>query len=303
MNFNSRPSARGDRGVKRTGKAKSIFQFTPLREGRRTLQAAICPAASYFNSRPSARGDDWRDCRRDGIHRFQFTPLREGRHSSRLFFTSSSAFQFTPLREGRRERSDYIITVPKFQFTPLREGRRDENAFSPPDFISIHAPPRGATAISCGSEKIVLFQFTPLREGRQERRERLPNRKNFNSRPSARGDGNRVTALTSYFISIHAPPRGATRRSAFAESANVFQFTPLREGRRLGLSALACLPYISIHAPPRGATQPRNRQARCSAHFNSRPSARGDRFARQRGQALHISIHAPPRGATTRELK
>ena len=54
-------------------------------------------------------------------------------------------------------------------------------------------------------------------------------------------------------ISIHAPPRGATRKSG---------------GYIAGQE-------ISIHAPPRGAT------ARCCAfgyrlHFNSRPSARGD---------------------------
>ena len=54
-----------------------------------------------------------------------------------------------------------------FQFTPLREGRRDENAFSPPDFISIHAPPRGATNASSMCHGVPMkFQFTPLREGR-----------------------------------------------------------------------------------------------------------------------------------------
>ena len=54
----------------------------------------------------------------------------------------------------------------------------------------------------------------------------------FNSRPSARGD--KMTTLTrdEVWISIHAPPRGAT---CFPNSNIRF-------------------PGISIHAPPRGAT-------------------------------------------------
>ena len=98
---------------------------------------------------------------------------------------------------------------------------------------------------------------------------------NFNSRPSARGDGERIEKRIFELISIHAPPRGAThtRRPA--------SFPPL----------------ISIHAPPRGATTARGwgkkrwkfqftplreGRQRCrsfpasSSHFNSRPSARGD---------------------------
>ena len=54
----------------------------------------------------------------------------------------------------------------------------------------------------------------------------------FNSRPSARGDGNMRNVLDIYTISIHAPPRGAT---------DVDMTT-------------ARLYIISIHAPPRGAT-------------------------------------------------
>ena len=63
----------------------------------------------------------------------------------------------------------------------------------------------------------------------------------------------------------------------FPESQQARQFTPLREGR-----------------------QPRNRQARCSAHFNSRSSARGDLSEYRVRRILIISIHAPPRGATCR---
>ena len=75
--FNSRPSARGDAIGKPTF-VMSVFQFTPLREGRHFLevQRASC---YYFNSRPSARGDLQMN-RQMNFAEFQFTPLREGRH-------------------------------------------------------------------------------------------------------------------------------------------------------------------------------------------------------------------------------
>ena len=54
-----------------------------------------------------------------------------------------------------------------------------------------------------------------------------------------------------------------------------FQFTPLREGRPAGQSAMG------------------NRN-----DFNSRPSARGDAVGGISYYVMTISIHAPPRGAT-----
>ena len=57
MNFNSRPSARGDQTTSGLRTAE-IFQFTPLREGRR-LQVEQNSLNTLF----------------------QFTPLREGRRT------------------------------------------------------------------------------------------------------------------------------------------------------------------------------------------------------------------------------
>ena len=77
-------------------------------------------------------------------------------------------------------------------------------------------------------------------------------------------------------ISIHAPPRGATEDFGAFISMILFQFTPLREGRRLVHVSNITLLHISIHAPPRGAT-------------GTRPIY---------STTENISIHAPPRGAT-----
>ena len=56
----------------------------------------------------------------------------------------------------------------------------------------------------------------------------------------------------------------------------LFQFTPLREGRRAAAVELAKLDNISIHAPAGGATCNRERCAIIISDFNSRPCGRGD---------------------------
>ena len=126
-------------------------------------------------------------------------------------------------------------------------------------------------------------------------------------------------------ISIHAPPRGATPRAEFITGKRVFQFTPLREGRRSRVPIGTQKTRISIHAPPRGATSdahaPRRRPttfqftplregrhkpgggAATTRHFNSRPSARGDTRGSSCWFHVPISIHAPPRGATAKDMQ
>ena len=143
---------------------------------------------------------------------FQFTPLREGRRYMVKKGEHAALFQFTPLREGRLVPSSGMATCGAiFQFTPLREGRLPYSPQAVHRFISIHAPPRGATSA--------------LRSSAQS--------SYFNSRPSARGDGGD--------ISRNPCPKG-------------FQFTPLREGRPYRPACFCRKHAISIHAPPRGAT-------------------------------------------------
>ena len=124
-----------------------------------------------------------------------------------------------------------------FQFTPLREGRLGlPDAHNQRGVISIHAPPRGATpAFPPSRTGTCRFQFTPLREGRPQHQFLSRDSPNFNSRPSARGDATEEEEGNPLLISIHAPPRGATtRRDKTMRDVLIFQFTPLREGRRCG---------------------------------------------------------------------
>ena len=122
--------------------------------------------------------------------------------------------------------------------------------------ISIHAPPRGATRALQFHPCYLQFQFTPLREGRLDYDELNIECEVFQFTPLREGRrlgwGLRPFALG---ISIHAPPRGATRACVQTQ-------------RRLQT--------ISIHAPPRGATTAGIFDATRRPYFNSRPSARGD---------------------------
>ncbi len=102
-----------------------------------------------------------------------------------------------------------------FQSTPLREGR-----------------PRMQSKAQCGQ----MFQSTPLREGRRcavqvERHEFF-----VSIHAPARGatSSNRVYSIGGG-VSIHAPARGATLPARqYAPVHNLFQSTPLREGRLEG---------------------------------------------------------------------
>ena len=302
----------------------SLFQFTPLREGRRCSRPARRVRPFYFNSRPSARGDGFKDAQRFTIKIFQFTPLREGRQGAKARSIGASEFQFTPLREGRR--------------------RCGANKGGEPH-ISIHAPPRGATPRWVRTAAADRFQFTPLREGRRSAAGADGSHSgNFNSRPSARGDCKLARWLNAAFISIHAPPRGATLPCITVVAVNsYFNSRPSARGDTSKCRIHSFI-YISIHAPPRGATcvntyitilqsisihaPPRgatcivagrsctkpNFNSRPSArgdftekgivilmdYFNSRPSARGDQRLTYDIPPIIISIHAPPRGATSR---
>ena len=257
-----------------------IFQFTPLREGRLcarhflparhpiSIHAPPRGATSgsahsgfigcYFNSRPSARGD---------------SAIRSAHHPSTHFNSRPSA-------RGDERAEIARNTADKFQFTPLREGRRNcVQVRAVRHKISIHAPPRGATAPNAFRRRSRRkFQFTPLREGRPNVNGTMVTPSDFNSRPSARGDAVVVGLCAGRHISIHAPPRGATRRCRKASASSIISIhAPPRGATILTTEGNPVALNISIHAPPRGATPAKRRN----------------------GPRPQISIHAPPRGATS----
>ena len=145
-------------------------------------------------------------------YKFQFTPLREGRPHTIVEECVNRPFQFTPLREGRQLLNETRGEVKYFNSRPSARGDNFYKEAFDNLIISIHAPPRGATSyFDSVPHKATKFQFTPLREGRPSTNSikdgtsaisiHAPPRgathrhwyilrlhRDFNSRPSARGD-------------------------------------------------------------------------------------------------------------------
>ena len=174
-----------------------------------------------------------------------------------FFPESQQARQFTPLREGRRDAQAVRRLRTQFQFTPLREGRLDAR---PPDYvpelISIHAPPRGATAGSRPQPaRRGYFNSRPSARGDGRQAGIEHDCGYFNSRPSARGDDDKKRRDAVVLIFQFTPLREGRRYfDTVPHKATKFQFTPLREGRQVSIMRELYLLAISIHAPPRGAT-------------------------------------------------
>ena len=188
-----------------------LFQFTPLREGRRQSRHSACPTWIYFNSRPSARGDVKAFLDGGSVRLFQFTPLREGRlcGTSRvravIHFNSrpsargdpcvgrscSSHLYFNSRPSARGDADKGVAFALGHDFNSRPSARGDQPAASRAasgQQISIHAPPRGATVQLTVVYRREKFQFTPLREGRLDAPTGDAIHIDFNSRPSARGD-------------------------------------------------------------------------------------------------------------------
>ena len=189
-NFNSRPSARGDREAVQLCREENISIHAPPRGATWKL-------------------DRFSRSRYISIH----APPRGATEPRRLADRVANAFQFTPLREGRHEELQALRHYPR---------------------ISIHAPPRGATRQRLPARRRPPhFNSRPSARGDAAFASAEWAKRNFNSRPSARGDDTRVGIPTCNTISIHAPPRGATViRGCVYRGIELFQFTPLREGRR-----------------------------------------------------------------------
>ena len=161
---------------------------------------------------------------------------------------------------------------------PARGATHHVAAPNRPTQISIHAPARGATeAEALNALNARLFQFTPLREGRRRCHSRYSSTTTISIHAPARGATRVFLAdAVNPVISIHAPARGATYGDLGDGEKILFQFTPLREGRRFERWEIIMADPISIHAPARGATSRIGRATRRITHFNSRPCERGD---------------------------
>ena len=195
----------------------SVFQFTPLREGRRTVHHLTCAGSPDFNSRPSARGDQRIQSEPENVLKFQFTPLREGRRLEKLGGGLILCISIhAPPRGATGEpcaaagRGAISIHAPPRGATIIVKQIRAHLGISihapprgatvssfihfPSCVISIHAPPRGATAAPPPNRRsAAYFNSRPSARGDSSRRGTASRQSYFNSRPSARGDSNAVS--------------------------------------------------------------------------------------------------------------
>ena len=138
------------RGATVTGFARLrrlIFQFTPLREGRRAVVHLLHNQVAQFQFTPLREGRHYisgkrRHCRSD----FNSRPSARGDAHSAAVRCFSAAFQFTPLREGRRAPCWLRASSTYFNSRPSARGDQNARKKIRTPLISIHAPPRGATS-------------------------------------------------------------------------------------------------------------------------------------------------------------
>ena len=277
------------------------FQFTPLREGRPPL-AECADSVTYFNSRPSARGDHrrkWRDSNAAGIS--IHAPPRGATCTAALRWLRSTIPIHAPPRGATPPVPRHRRPPHHFNSRPSARGDRMSSAASLA-WCYFNSRPSARGDCLCCTHIRHCSNFNSRPSARGDAMSALPLQigKHFNSRPSARGDPwGSVAHAPCASISIHAPPRGATRcrrergfrqrgfqftplregRPASTSSryfALTFQFTPLREGRLNGF--IGNLRFDIFQFTPLregrldGCPGPPVR-----LHFNSRPSARGDR--------------------------
>ena len=190
------------------------------------------------------------------MQKFQFTPLREGRLCGLGVTGTARLFQFTPLREGRRGLHGVLFMPMYFNSRPSARGDgEDRKKLMNRISISIHAPPRGATILLFRQNDALCISIHAPPRGAT-----LEVAQNggccdfdFNSRPSARGDLSGYIQPSAFLFQF-TPLREGRRLVRYFDRVRIaFQFTPLREGRRIAESEPRRL-AISIHAPPRGAT-------------------------------------------------
>ena len=232
----------------------SVFQFTPLREGRQSAFDVF--ASSNISIHAPPRGA---------------TPQVLG--GSCILCISIHA----PPRGATQPLLPEVGGVDYFNSRPSARGDI-RNILHPRIVeISIHAPPRGATTQLCDTWTESEFQFTPLREGRLRNSVRCTSVYLFQFTPLREGRqaacGNAGESKIFQFTPLR---EGRPRRFPDFLTTVLFQFTPLREGRHQHSILANHIGNFNSRPSARGDALVGTRRTKRRKNFNSRPSARGD---------------------------
>ncbi len=167
-----------------------------------------------------------------------------------------------------------------FQSTPLREGRRPcGSPGKASEGVSIHAPARGATHITCKSDLFqVCFNPRPCARGDRQRLILVQIHNSFQSTPLRKGRPPGAWSLLAAPSFQSTPLReGRPGRELYKSASSGFQSTPLREGRLFIALIRSAITSVSIHAPARGATWPQRMSIAYVVVFQSTPLREGRR--------------------------
>ena len=171
--------------------------------------------------------------------------------------------------------------------------------------ISIHAPTKGAACWKTQQYLILkVFQSTHPRRVRLEhlRHSRRVDKFQSTHPRRVRHDYCICQVLNSFYISIHAPTKGAATRIFSADLADLlFQSTHPRRVRPQGQIKNFFGFHISIHAPTKGAAFPHSSSAAVYAISIHAPTKGAATYIVTNVCQLTISIHAPTKGAASHQ--
>ena len=122
--FNPRPCVRGDASFLSATLSDSMFQSTPLCEGRLCSAAKAAAVLSCFNPRPCVRGDIGRHCLCNQHDCFNPRPCVRGDKGDVGAVVRGLGFNPRPCVRGDFPQAQLLAGQKLFQSTPLCEGRR-----------------------------------------------------------------------------------------------------------------------------------------------------------------------------------
>ncbi len=165
---------------------------------------------------------------------------------------------FNPRAHTGRDAMQFESSAQCSCFNPRAHTGRDACLFENSrfvDFVSIHAPTRGATVDhALWPLGVNVSIHAPTRGATKTGWRRKRHKKCFNPRAHTGRDKTVRAALAQRTVSIHAPTRGATRFFWNEPiSLDVSIHAPTRGATPLSVHWWR-LPLVSIHAPTRGAT-------------------------------------------------
>jgi len=248
-------AARGATWQRRRDNRISV-RFNPrARAGRDTTSPRTSSTCTCFNPRARAGRDSLTP--RSLLNRRSFNPRARAGRDGNNFSSSASTSCFNPRARAGRDYGAILLCYAYTSFNPRARAGRDigDRAGRVRDFVSIHAPVRGATTVDTPFTVPTMFQSTrpcgarPVFGGVFKINGRFQSTRPCGARP------HRCLGFKEgVVVSIHAPVRGATQCLPLPpRSARVSIHAPVRGATDQAEDRGAHV-VVSIHAPVRGAT-------------------------------------------------